>query len=440
MSSIEYVLGKVADLDLLFPPPELAFPEVGLRTREDVVSHYTKNSLIADGFGDPNNVTVAAVGGEYRLKIDSGASRAQLEAFASRHIELFGPKAGMKAVRGQQLMQDLGVWNPMAGFPVNGNPNDGDSKWRLFPPLGLNVIGQRGALLMHYPPWQVLQQATFYEVMTWHRWTTVLTAAGVPADQVRCYGTFVDVNPIAAPGSGESEYPNDYFPIMMASGFFDGGPDRDYIVSMLELYLNPPGHEDDRYTLPLLICGSPLYDPQAPGWFRVHYKEQLKQQGSVDANGAPTVNVLQSGTFRLRPDSRRETPYMVGNHMIAAGVTGLCTNEPGKLPDIRQYEAQDLVAATFLWLLATQPGLSASDAKAQACLRWFGNSEGTGVPKPAKPDDLRTICALAQMDLFFVPTPIPHPLYTFQQAWDRCGDAGNGCNPCAAPIEPPPEA
>jgi hypothetical protein len=168
----------------------------------------------------------------------------------------------------------------------------------------------------------------------------------------------------------------------------------------------------------------------------VHYKEQLKQQGHVDANGTPTVNVLQAGTFRLRPASERETPYMVANHMIAAGVTGRCTDAPSTLPDIRHYEAQDLVAATFLWLLATQPSLSVSEAQAQACTRWFGNAAGTGVPRPAKPDDERTICALAQMDLFFEPKPSPHPRYTFEEAWQRCGDAHNGCNPCGSPIAP----
>ena len=438
MASIEYVLGSVADLDPLFPPAELANPDVGLRTRADVVGHYTKNSLIADGFGEDASVKVAEANGQVLVTIGASGDKGRLDAFATRHVELFAAGAGMKAVRGMDLMQKLGVWNPMSGFPVNGNPNDGDSKWRLFPPLGLNVIGQRGVLLMHYPPWQVLQQATFSQVMTWHRWVTVLRAAGVPADQVRCFGTIVDVNPIAAPGSGESEYPNDYFPIMMASGFFDGGDDRDYIVSMLELYLNPPGHESDRYTLPLLVCGSRAYDPQAPGWFKVHYKDQLSQDGRVDANGTPTVNMLQSGTFRVRPDSKRETPYMVANHMIAAGVMGDCTGDPAKIPDFRKYEAQDLTAATFLWLLASDPTLSASQAQARACKRWFGNISGLGPPDPADLEDERIICALVQMDGFFEPRPSPHPRYTYEEALKRCSEANNGFNPCAPPITPPP--
>jgi hypothetical protein len=287
---------------------------------------------------------------------------------------------------------------------------------------------------MHYPPWQVLKQATFGNAMTWVRWITVLKAAGVAADETNRYQTIVDVNPIAAPGSGQSEYANDYFPIMMASAFFDGGADRDYIVSMLELYLNPPGHERAPTTLPLLVCGSPLYDPQAPGWFRTRYKAQLPQ----DEYGCPTVNVLQAGNISLRGDSLRTTPYLVANHMIAAGVTGQCTTNPAAMPDIRLYEAEDLVAATWLRLLTEDPALTSQEAKAQACLRWFGNEAGTGAPAPGSEDDRRAICALAQMDLFFEPTPMPHPKYTYEEALERCKGAEDGDDPCCGSIAPPP--
>ena len=322
----------------------------------------------------------------------------------------------------------------MEGYPVNDDSADGDCKWSLFPPLGLNIVGQKGVLLMHYPPWQVLQQATFLEVMTMHRWSTVLEAAGIPKNAISFYRTFVDVNPIAAPGSGQSEYPNDYFPIMMASGFFHGPDERDYIRSALEQYLNPPGGGGDRYTLPLLICGSPLYDPQAPGWFRVTYKDHLPK----DKNGTPTVDVLQAGEFRVRDDSERKTPYMVGNHMIAAGVTGRCTDDPSKMPDIRLYEAQDLVAATFLRSYLEEPDQNPAAAKARACMRWFGNEEGKGPPKPPRKEDRETICALAQMDLYFCPGPPPHPKYTLEEARERCRKSKK-FNPCGKRLGPKDE-
>jgi hypothetical protein len=351
MATVEYALGDVDEIDQLYPPAEYVDPEVGLRDRCDVIAHYTRSSLRADGFTDVT-VGVRAVDGRYVMRIDAAGEQGRVDAFARHHTLLFGPGAGLKAIKGRDLMERFGVWNPMAGFRVNDSSHDGESKWCLFPPLGLNVIGQKAGILQHYPPWQVVQQASDEGMMTWARWHEVLGAAGIPDEDRRAYGMFIDVNPIAAPGSGESEYPNDYLPIMAASAFFDGGADRDYIVSMLDLCLNPPGHDHPRYTLPLLVGGSPLYDPQAPGWFRVRYKYHLP----TDGHGIVQSNVLQSGVVRIRGDSARETPYIIGNHMIAAGVTGRCTDDPSTMPDIRLYEAQDLVAASFLHLLAEHPG------------------------------------------------------------------------------------
>jgi len=326
----------------------------------------------------------------------------------------------------------LGVWNPMENYRVNNSSTDGTSKWHLFPSLGLNIMNQKGLLLLHYPPWAIVQKGTFENAITFRRWEQLLTCAGIQESEASLYKTFMEVSPIAAPGSGESEYPNDYFPIMMASGFFDGGPDRNYIRSMLDLFLNPPWlPKDSKYTLPLLVCGSPLYDPQSPGWFRVAYKEIMPQ----DEHGVPQVNVMQSGSFKVFPDSERETPYLISNHMIAAGVTGKCTNDPTQIPDIRKYEAQDMVSATFLKLYSDNPNLDPQDAKAQACQRWFGNSDGSGAPQPKDENDRLTLCALAQMDLFFEPNP-PRPKYTFEEALQRCKTASTPGDACCGNIKP----
>ena len=343
MNSYQYSLGSVEILNQLFPNPAYADKKLGFNTYADVIKHYTTNSLKADGIKF-NKVSVSQKKGFYLIRLEGKQSKKLYSKFAKRHRKLFSAQYAQKAIAGVSLLKQLNVWNPMAGYHVNDNTADGKSKWALFPPLGLNVIGQRGMLLMHYPPWAVLQAGTFENAMTMQRWGRVLSSTGIKSKDTRYYKTIIDVNPIAAPGSGESEYPNDYFPIMMASGFFDGPDERDYIRSMMELYLTPPDHpKDAKYTLPLIICGSPLYDPQAPGWFRTAYTDILPK----NKTGIPEVNVLQVGKFKIHPNSKRETPYMIANHMIAAGVTGRCTDNAAKIPDIRQYEAQDLVAATF---------------------------------------------------------------------------------------------
>lgn len=431
MANLQYALGPVSLLDELFPPADLANKDVGLHCQTDVIAHYTLNSLVADGFDQPT-AQVSVANDQYMVDVSVAQGQSALDQFAHLHQQIFTPDMAGKALVGAQLLKDLGGWNPMAGYPVNSDSDDGLCKWHLFPPLGLNVMNQRGMLLMHYPPWQVLQQGTFLDCMTMHRWDTVLRASGVPEDEVSYFRTIVDVNPIAAPGAGQSEYPNDYFPILMASAFFDGGPQRNYIRTMLEYYVNGPNATGQSHTLPLLVCGSPLYDPQAPGWFRVAYKDDMPKDG----NGTPVTDVLQVGKVRISPDSPRETPYMVANHMIAAGVTGKCTDDPAQIPDIRMYEAQDLAAATFLYEYAQNPDIEPEVAKAKACQRWFGNPTGEGPPNPPDPKDAQIICALAQMDLFFCPGPPPHPKYTFEEAMQRCADADNA--PCSCQIGPPP--
>lgn len=433
MNSHQYVLGTKTILEQLFPDPAYADAQLNFRNYADVIKHYTHNSLLADGIAI-STVRVLAQADGYEVSLEGDAPLETYREFAQRHTLIFSEGYAAKAISGANLLKELNVWNPMKGYRVNSSLTDGTSKWALFPPLGLNVVGQQGMTLMHYPPWAVLQAGTFDNAMTMQRWSRLLTHVGIPQADIPRYKTFIDVNPIAAPGEGESEYPNDYFPIMMASGFFDGPPTRDYIRSMLELYLTPPGTEGNRYTLPLLICGSPLYDPQAPGWFRAAYTDILPQ----DANGIPQVNVLQVGKFRVYPHSPRETPYMICNHMIAAGVTGRCTDNPCQIPDIRTYEAQDLVAASFLKLYHDNPNQEPEEVKRQACHRWFGNFAGTGAPVPPVSEDRTVLCALAQMDLFYEPFPNPHPKYTWEEAVNRCQKLANPLNdPCGTGVAPP---
>jgi hypothetical protein len=148
----------------------------------------------------------------------------------------------------------------MAGFPVNRS--DGKSEWFPCLPLGMPMANHRAVTLLHYPPPIAYRNADYLKKQYIASLATV--ASMRPYDEPQRYYAILDVNPIAAPGSGESEYQNDYFPISLTSLFFDNEAlGLTYVGSMLELMLNPPYTEDDPYTLPLLVCGSPLYDPQA---------------------------------------------------------------------------------------------------------------------------------------------------------------------------------
>jgi hypothetical protein len=121
---------------------------------------------------------------------------------------------------------------------------------------------------------------------------------------------------------------------------------------------------------------------------------------------------------------------MIANHMIAAAVMGRCSNNPAV--DIRRYEAQDLVAVSFLKQLADDPTMTPAQAGLNATREWFGNDDGAGVPNPAA-DKARIICINAQMDLIW------DLRENWAQAAVRCATLTNGTNnPCAPGCAPPP--
>lgn len=423
--------GGIAYQQRIYPNPADLNTSTGLKTYEDVIVHFTKSSLAEDGIATVGNqVQVSAGPDGYTVSFEPQPQFATRAAqFAWMHVAMLDANHTGLALVGADACALTPAWNPMAGYPVNRS--GGPSRWIPCMPLGMPIANHRAVTLLHYPPIVALQNADYLNNMTLRRWALLLTCVGIA--QPTLYHAIIDVNPIAAPGSGESEYPNDYFPINLTSLFLDNESlGLTYVRSMLELMLNPPANAANPYTLPLLVGGSPLYDPQAPGWFRTRYKDQLPK----DDNGSPTANVLQAGFVKLNPGSPKKTPYMIANHMIAAGVTGVCTGDQSKTPYIQVYEAQDIAAATFLSLYAAQPGIDPAGAARQACQRWFGNATGAGPVNPASKDDQLTICAPAQMDLCFDKVKIA-PMYTFAEAKARCQQKGGASySPCfgCAPV------
>jgi len=430
MTTVAYTLpGNAAYIERLYPDPKTLSPSTGLGTYEQVIAYYTGISLTQDGIEIDGPPTVTRREGTYRVAFTPKAGfESSAAAFERAHLSFLSKQHAGLALTGAEACRAGGAWNPMAGFPVNSS--DGPCEWYPCLPLGLPLVNQRAVLLLHYPPIVAYRDANYFDNNTLRRWAQLLTCVGV--DRASLYHAIIDVNPIAAPGSGQSEYPNDYFPVGLTSQFYDDeSRGLTYVRSMLEHAVNPEANASNPYTLPLLVCGSPLYDPQAAAWFRVRYKDQLP----VNANGTPTVDVLQTGLVRLNPDSPKLTPYMIANHMIAAGVTGRCTSDPTTIPNIQKYEAQDLVAATFVSLYQDRPDIHPDEAKRIACQRWFGADDGSGAPAPKSPADQLTMCALAQMDLCFDVKKLL-PMYTFDEAKVRCEKAGGatfqpcfGCQP-----------
>lgn len=442
----QYALpGSRSYQEQLFPNPAHLDPitkqTLKLDTCADVIAHFTASSLAEDGIEiRDGSLSVTARDGStgFTVSFEPLPQFAEAAAqFAATHTAMLDEEHAGLALAGAAACKKTPAWNPMKGYPVNRS--DGLSEWIPYVPLGMPMVNHRAVTLLHYPPIIAYRTADYLNNNTLHRWAQVLACAGV--NEPSHYHAIVDVNPIAAPGSGESEYPNDFFPINLTSQFFDNDDQElTYVRAMLNLMLNPPANLSNKCTLPLLVCGSPLYDPQAPGWFRSRYKNQLPR----DRNGSPTVNVLQAGFVQIDPDNPKPTPYMIANHMIAAGVIGKCTEKPDDPQNIQRFEAQDLVAATFLRLCAdaARQGLvlDPDKAKKQACRRWFGNDDGSGTPNPPDNEDRLVICALAQMDLCFDVKTVK-PMYSYKEALSRCQAKGGasyspcfGCDPLTAGV------
>lgn len=417
-------------VEQLYPDPRFVSRSTGLTTFEQVIAHFTGISLQQDLIDIEEPAPRVHVEDD-RYVVDftpKPGFEAAADAFGAAHVAFLDPRRGGLAIAGADACRATPMWNPMTGYPVNGS--DGPCEWLPCLPVGLPLVNHRAVILMHYPPIVAYRNADYLNNNTLRRWAQILECVGI--EDPTLYHNIIDVNPIAAPGSGQSAYANDFFPIALTSMFYDDEPrGLTYVRSMLEQALDPPWNRDNPYTLPLLVCGSPLYDPQAAGWFRVRYADQLPK----DAHGSPTVNVGQVGTVRINEHSRKLTPYMVANHMIAAGVTGRCTNDPTRIPDIRKYEAQDLVAASFLAAYHEDPSIGPETALRKACQRWFGADDGSGPPAPPAVDDQLTVCALAQWDSCFDLKKLL-PMYTYEQARERCRVVGGknygrcfGCGP-----------
>lgn len=410
----------------LYPPLEYvsadAKTKYGITTYADIIRHFTEQSIAQDAL--TGTVSVTEADGLYTITVTT-TDTVSMKSFGERHVDfLSGSRAGL-ALYGADLCKDLGgCWNPMADYPVNTNPSDGRSKWNPYLPLGMGILQHRSVLLMHYPPWVALQEVDYLHNNTLERWQRLLGAVGTPAADMGFYETVLDVNPIAAPGSGESEYNNDYFPILLASSFFANERlGATYIPSMLTFLTQPPSTVPRAQTLPLLVGGSPLYDPQAPAWFRAHYKEQLQPNHDEQV----PWEILQAGTVSVAT-GMKPTPYMATNHMIAAGVTGTCTDDPTQIPDMRQYEAQDLVAACWIEALTGAPEGDPVALRDQCCTQYYEQVPG----QPAcggTPKSLESICWLAQKDLFFDEATVS-PACSDAQAQTWCTTTAIDYNPC----------
>lgn len=130
-----------------------------------------------------------------------------LDAFAGTLRRLLSDDVAGLALAGQAacVKSASRCWNPLESQrDSRDRPN---APWAFHLPLGMPMVNQKVLMYLNYPPSDALCAVDYFENFTMRRWTTVLQRVGI--DQPALYETIADLHPIAAPGSGQSDFINE---------------------------------------------------------------------------------------------------------------------------------------------------------------------------------------------------------------------------------------
>lgn len=383
-AAVIYELGPEAYLRSLYPdaswlPSAYADDYPDLAT---TIEAYTEQSLVRDGVNDPE-VTVRITGpdSDRRVQVLIRPVNETTRRYARIHPTFFDRSHAYQARVGvTACKRDEDCWDPK---PRAHQP------WTLFLPLGLPMATQRTVLFLDYPPIPALTGKDYLHNYTMCRWGRVMGAAG--ADTPTAFETIVDARPIAAPGSGESQYLPD--PIARFDTTGDNG--GHYLTPMLRLLT-----EADGQSRPVAVFGSDARH----AWAKMV--------------GRKWVDVMDTGTTRLGDDAPT-TPWIATNHPDVTSYS-CCPGDPAKgcddgdlLPD----EKKDFVSACWLLAMADDPGQSPESVR-QACeSRWMHD--------PSE-DAQQALCVQAKLDN----NNFNANCESYIEAWNYC--SAHGADPCAS--------
>jgi hypothetical protein len=260
-STVTVQLGlSASDLAPLYPTSTTVPPPYDKPTQPDDKTYlpstldgsielFTRNSLALDGFTGID-VTADSVAGTVVITA-TGCNLAdyttQLPAF------LAAGRTGYAAWT--TCLQEGNACHGMDQVHTCTNDvGDPDPKpcppWVFYLPLGQPLVNHQGVMLLNYPPDDALCAADYQNNFTMTRWRQVLSWA---VEDPYLWADIVDVHPIAAAGSGESQG------IAATTSFFAA-----YWQQMLAVVTNPPNlasrPDYTTATLPVMVSGSPSHD------------------------------------------------------------------------------------------------------------------------------------------------------------------------------------
>ncbi|WP_322520688.1 hypothetical protein SR882_07775 [Guyparkeria halophila] len=382
---VVYDLGSESTLRNLYPDASwLPAAYAGDYTNlAETIEHYTEQSLRRDGVEAPRvDVRFVDRDSTRTVRVTIHPENEITRRYADLHPAFFDSDHAGQARAGVEACKAAkGCWDPK---PRQGQP------WAMFLPLGLPMATQQTVLFLDYPPIPALTGRDYLNNYTMCRWGRVMGAAG--ADTPTAFETIVDARPIAAPGSGESQYlpdPITRFDTNTATG-------ADYLSPMLRLLT-----ETDQASRPVAVFGSDARN----AWARMV--------------GRTSVDVLDAGTTHLAKDAPA-TPWIATNHPDVTSYN-CCPGDPasrcGDSHNLVADEKKDFVAACWLITMSEKPGQSPETVRQQCENRWMN-----------APDDQaqQALCVQAKLDN-------NNPAATcrsYTDAWNYC--SAHNTNACAS--------
>lgn len=387
-----YILGSKIYINQLYPtvastavsPPAPASCKTSPMTITDSIQCYLEESLQRDNIGY-SFIRVFEWSDNYVVSLQSDDPR--VGGYGA--VQTAWLKIANQALNGVKACQkDPNCWQKAGSTPPPKCKESSSEPWTFYLPFGLPMMAQKMVMLLHYPPYSSMPQYDYLANATMARWQRMLTSVGVAQKDLPLYQTILDIFPVAAPGSNQSQC----ITAALAAQYF-GSPTYNYITPMLSFLSDPASNGSKTSTLPVVIFSG----------------EDITYWNNTYPNAK--TGVLKPGRVKLSSGASKTTPFMGANHPIAA-VYQTCTSTPG----IVTMEHQDLTTACFAKKMAENPDADPVAVEAACAAQYSGD---------ASPEAKELICINAKIDM----SPYSKP-WTWQQAKDWC--AANNNNPCAS--------
>lgn len=254
------------------------------------IRHFTQQSI--DNAGLSEKIKIREVNAQPGKKVSiiiTGTDKNLLKNFASMHKSFLNDANAGKALAAIKSCQNTpDCWEPLIG----------DSPWSFYLPLGLAMINQKIVNYLNYPPGDALTSADYLNNFTMKRWNRVIASTGIKNHNL--YDTIVDARPIAAPGSGQSEFMPDI------KTFFN-----EYNVALIQLLSDPPTNNSRTYTLPVMVLGSDA----RKAWAEIIGKP-FDKEAKLPYVGTNTI-----------PGANKKTSWIATNHPDVTAYQ-CCPNDP----------------------------------------------------------------------------------------------------------------